>query len=238
MGSGSTPALEFSKVWKTYGEEGTNAVHALKSFSTSISEGELVVIRGPSGSGKSTLLSLAGCLDAQSSGEVRVFGNDLAPGDIAKRSRLRREFIGFVFQNYKLLPALSAFENVVRPLLIRGISSRKRNAIATRQLERLGLGEVSHRRPAELSGGQQQRVAIARCLAASPRLIIADEPTGALDSENALMTVEILSSLKDEGITIIMGTHDDRMANHASRSITLLDGELEENGRASINAIY
>ncbi|MDG1416221.1 MAG: ABC transporter ATP-binding protein [Maricaulis sp.] len=184
-------------------------VAALSNINLDIHYGAFIALVGPSGSGKSTVLGLIGCLDAQTTGEVELFSRKLGSTDKGGRSDLRRQKMGFVFQNYKLLPSLSVIENVARPLVFRGVKHVRRLKIAAERLERVGLAGLGSRRPFQLSGGQQQRVAIARALASSPEMLIADEPTGALDTKNADSIIELLCELNEVGMFPVSayGTH-------------------------------
>lgn len=220
-------AANLNQVSRIYMSKDGQPFVALSKISLQVLAGEFLAFMGPSGSGKSTLLGILGCLDGQNSGEVEVFGERVLPHQFSKRAQIRRKNIGFVFQNYKLLPALTIVENVARPLVFRGVSPARRTQLAREQLDRVGLIALERRRPSQLSGGQQQRVAIARALAVSPQLLIADEPTGALDSENAALVINLLQDLNREGMTILMGTHDTEMSRHAHAVIGLKDGQIE-----------
>jgi putative ABC transport system ATP-binding protein len=182
---------------------------------------------GPSGSGKSTLMNLVGCLDRPTEGIVRVNGNDVSALSERKRTALRGQTVGFVFQTFNLMPRLSALENVALPLVFRGVSRRKRRERAGELLFRVGLGERTDHRPNQLSGGQRQRVAIARALVADPTIILADEPTGNLDTDTGDGVLELFGELHKEGRTVVMVTHEREVAEHAERIVHVLDGELE-----------
>ena len=221
-----TPMLAFEDVWKTYGS-GEAEVHALAGVDLSIERGEFVAIMGPSGSGKSTAMNIIGCLDTPSRGTYRFFGVDAGRLDRSRRAVLRNRYIGFVFQGYNLLPRTTAAENVELPLVYRGVPSRQRRELAMEALAQVGLqGRESHT-PAELSGGQQQRVAIARAIVTSPTLLVADEPTGNLDTARSHEIMDLLAQLNDEqGLSIAMVTHEADIAAYAGRTIGFLDGRI------------
>ncbi len=224
------PLLSAIKVSKTYA--GAVAVHAVRDVSLDVAAGEFVAIMGPSGCGKSTLLQLLGGIDPPSSGQVLLESHDLGSLSDTGRSLVRRRRIGFVFQKINLLPTLSAVENVALPLRIDGLSRRRAVEQAQAVLAQVGLAPRATHRPHELSGGEQQRVAIARALIIRPAVILADEPTGALDSVNAQRVVELLRSCADDGQTIVMVTHDANLARHADRLLSMEDGQIL-NGPAS-----
>jgi putative ABC transport system ATP-binding protein len=200
--------------------------HALRDFSIHVREGEFVAVTGPSGSGKTTFLNIAGLLEDFSGGEFFLDGIDVKGMDDNARSRLRNEKIGFIFQSFNLIPDLNIFDNVDVPLRYRGFNAAERKKRIDEALTRVGLASRMKHYPSELSGGQQQRVAIARALAGSPRLLMADEPTGNLDSRNGEAVMELLQNLHREGATICMVTHDPRFAAHAQRQIHLFDGKV------------
>lgn len=200
--------------------------HALSDVSLTIARGEYVSIEGPSGCGKSTLLSLIGLLDAPSGGRYALDGTNVERLTTTERARVRNRDIGFIFQNFNLLGELDVIENVELPLVYRGLAARERTRRATAALERVGMAHRLHHRPAQLSGGQQQRVAVARALAGEPLLLLADEPTGNLDSTNGAAVMELLAELHESGSTICMVTHDPRFERYASRTIHLLDGRI------------
>jgi putative ABC transport system ATP-binding protein len=207
---------------------GDNKLLALDNIDLSINEGDFVSIMGSSGSGKSTLMNIIGCLDVPSSGEYHFRDKDVSTLNSNKLAELRNKDIGFVFQNFNLLPRLNAQENVVLPLLYSGKNLKERNELAIEALESVGLKDRVHHRPNQLSGGQQQRVSIARAIAGSPKLILADEPTGALDSKTGLEIMKILNDLNAKGITIVLVTHEDDIANYGSRIIKMKDGKILE----------
>ena len=207
---------------------GDNKLLALDNIDLSINEGDFVSIMGSSGSGKSTLMNIIGCLDVPSSGEYYFRNNNVSNLNSNMLAELRNKDIGFVFQNFNLLPRLNAQENVVLPLLYSGKNLKERNQLAIEALESVGLKDRIHHRPNQLSGGQQQRVSIARAIAGSPKLILADEPTGALDSKTGLEIMKILNDLNAKGITIVLVTHEDDIANYGSRIIKMKDGKILE----------
>ena len=214
---------------------GDNKLLALNDVSVSINEGEFVSIMGSSGSGKSTLMNIIGCLDVPSSGDYFFRDNNICSLTSNNLAELRNKDIGFVFQNFNLLPRLNALENVVLPLLYSGKNLKERNKLALNALEGVGLNDRIHHRPNQLSGGQQQRVSIARAIAGSPKLILADEPTGSLDSKTSLEIMEILNDLNSKGITIILVTHEDDIANYGSRIIKMKDGKIIEDKKNVTN---
>ena len=214
---------------------GDNKLLALNDVSVSINEGEFVSIMGSSGSGKSTLMNIIGCLDVPSSGDYLFRDNNISNLNSNKLAELRNKDIGFVFQNFNLLPRLNALENVVLPLLYSGKNLKERNKLALDALEGVGLNDRIHHRPNQLSGGQQQRVSIARAIAGSPKLILADEPTGALDSKTSLEIMKIINNLNSKGITIVLVTHEDDIANYGSRIIKMKDGKIIEDKKNVTN---
>ena len=214
---------------------GDNKLLALNDVSISIKEGEFVSIMGSSGSGKSTLMHIIGCLDVPSSGDYFFRDNNISNLNSNKLAELRNKDIGFVFQNFNLLPRLNALENVILPLLYSGKNLKERNKLALNALEDVGLNDRIHHRPNQLSGGQQQRVSIARAIAGSPKLILADEPTGALDSKTSLEIMKILNDLNSKGITIVLVTHEDDIANYGSRIIKMKDGKIIEDKKNVTN---
>jgi putative ABC transport system ATP-binding protein len=223
--------LEIEGVEKVF-QQGEVAVRALRGVSLAIAEREFTAIVGPSGSGKTTLLNLIGGLDRPSAGSVRLNGTDLATLGEGALSRYRLFQVGFIFQAYNLIPVLTALENVEFVMVLQGRPRTECRARALRYLERVGLAELANRRPRALSGGQQQRVAVARALAAEPRLVLADEPTANLDSETALSLLELMHDLNHrEGMTFLFSTHDPRVMERAERVITLEDGRIAEDRR-------
>ena len=207
---------------------GDNKLLALNNVNVSINEGEFVSIMGSSGSGKSTLMNIIGCLDVPSNGDYFFRENNISNYSSNKLAELRNKDIGFIFQNFNLLPRLNALENVILPLLYSGKSSKERTKLALLALENVGLKDRTHHRPNQLSGGQQQRVSIARAIAGTPKLILADEPTGALDSNTSLEIMKILNDLNKTGITIVLVTHEDDIAKYGSRIIRMKDGKIIE----------
>ena len=218
-------------VSKVYGT-GQAAVHALREVDLDIEAGEFVAIMGPSGSGKSTAMNVIGCLDTPTSGEYFFEGVATQRLTRDQRARLRRRHLGFVFQGFNLLPRTSAQENVELPLLYRGESAKARNAAAVEALASVGLAGWEHHTPAELSGGQQQRVAIARALVTKPTVLLADEPTGNLDSQRGREIMDLLRALNvDRGITVVMVTHEPDMAAYARRVVRFVDGRIDSDAR-------
>jgi len=207
---------------------GPHTVHALRGVTVSIEPGEFVAVMGPSGSGKSTFMNLLGCLDRPTTGRYWLDGNDVARLSRDQLAAVRNAKIGFVFQMFNLLARTSALENVELPLLYGGVTSRERHQRARARLEAVGLADREHHHPSQLSGGQQQRVAVARAVAGEPLILLADEPTGNLDSKNGEAVMGLLQELHREGATICMVTHDPRYARHAERSIHLFDGRVVE----------
>jgi putative ABC transport system ATP-binding protein len=220
-----TPVLEARDVWRSY-HAGGGTVDAVAGVDLVVAPGDFVALTGRSGSGKTTLLNLLGGLDRPTRGVVRLDGVDLATLGDRQITRLRRERLGFVFQAYGLIPTLSALENVELPLHLMGWSWRRRQERAREMLELVGIGKHVDHRMYELSGGQQQRVAVARALAGSPRVILADEPTGPLDTERAASIWELLAGIAATGVAIVAATHDLTVHNYASRAIAMRDGHL------------
>jgi putative ABC transport system ATP-binding protein len=227
--------IEFKGVRKVYGK-GNAMVEALRGIDLTIDEGEFVAVMGPSGSGKSTCMNILGCLDMPTDGTYLFRDVDVGSLDRNQRALLRRHYQGFIFQGYNLLSRTSALENVELPLLYRGTASRERHRLAIEALKTVGLTGWEHHTPAELSGGQQQRVAIARAIVTGPAVLLADEPTGNLDSARSREIMDVLTDLnRDEGITIVMITHEPDMAAYAKRQVHFRDGLIvvdEHNGGA------
>jgi putative ABC transport system ATP-binding protein len=214
---------------------GLNSLHVLKGISLEIEKGEMVSIMGPSGSGKSTLLNVVGILDNYDAGEFYLDGMLVRDLNETKAARLRNRMIGFVFQSFNLISFKNAMENVALPLYYQGISRKKRNLIAMEYLDRMGLKEWWTHLPGELSGGQKQRIAIARALISKPKVILADEPTGALDSATSMEVMDILQEINNTGITVIIVTHEHDIAARTQRSIKLRDGIIENVIHHSMN---
>jgi len=214
---------DMHKVYKM----GTNEVHALRGVSLAVPRGEVVAIMGPSGSGKSTLMNILGCLDQPTWGQYTLDGHDVGKMSDDELADVRNRRVGFVFQNFNLLPRTTALDNVVLPLIYAGVSPRERRRKAVKMLEAVGLGERMEHTPNELSGGQQQRGASARALVNEPAIILADEPTGNLDSTSGREVMAILQKLnREQGITVVLVTHDPRIGRHAQRVIHLFDGKV------------
>ena len=219
--------LDLKGIYKDY-QQGKMTVPVLKDVDFSMEEGEYVAIMGPSGSGKTTLMNIIGCLDKPTKGTFLLNGEDIAKCTENEMSDIRLKTIGFVFQSFNLLPKQTALDNVALPLSYAGVPVKKRKEIAFQALKRVGLAERVHFRPSQLSGGQQQRVAIARALVNNPKIILADEPTGALDSRSGIQVMSLFQQLNEEGVTIIMITHDANIANHAKKVLHIFDGEIVE----------
>jgi putative ABC transport system ATP-binding protein len=211
-----------SKVYRTESVE----THALREFSLSVDEGEFVSVTGPSGSGKTTFLNIAGLLEEFSGGAYELDGKDVPQLNDRERSRVRNEKIGFIFQSFNLIPELDVFDNVDVPLRYRGFGAAERRKRIERVIDIVGLGSRMQHLPSQLSGGQQQRVAIARALAGEPRFLLADEPTGNLDSQMASSVMDLLSEINENGTTIIMVTHEPSLAERAKRNIHVRDGRV------------
>jgi putative ABC transport system ATP-binding protein len=219
--------LRMQNICKSYymGEEELEVLH---NVNLTINSGEFISILGPSGSGKSTIMNIIGCLDVASSGKYLLSGNDIEDFDEVELARVRNREIGFVFQSFQLLPRLNALQNVELPLSYRGLSASERKKRAKVMLERVGLTDKMRNLPNQLSGGQQQRVAIARALVTEPSILLADEPTGALDQKTGAQVMELFEEINRDGRTIIMITHDTNIAHHAKRVVKILDGYLSE----------
>jgi putative ABC transport system ATP-binding protein len=215
--------IETQNLRKTY-RVGRYEVKALRGININVSEGEFVAIMGASGSGKSTLMNIIGCLDSLTSGKYYLDGEEVSKIPKNKLAVIRNKKIGFVFQTYNLLPNINALKNVELPMIYAGVNSRRRREIAVEALRKVGLEDRAHHKPNELSGGQKQRVAIARALVNSPAILLADEPTGNLDSQSGEVIIETFQSLNMEGVTIVLVTHERDIAMYSGRIITLRDG--------------
>jgi len=221
--NGKTAVIKMTNITKSY-PMGTQVVHALRGVDVTINEGELIAIMGPSGSGKSTLMNMICCLDVPNSGVYKLDDIDVSTLNDDAQAKIRNKRIGFVFQQFNLLPRTSALKQVALPLMYAGYSRSERNQRAKSALEKVGLGDRMDHRPDELSGGQQQRVAIARAIASNPSIILADEPTGALDTKTGEEILQLFADFNEQGMTIIMVTHDPEVAERAERTIWLRDG--------------
>jgi len=235
MSANDQPLIRLSGVTKVFLTDEVET-HALSGIHLDIKRGEFVSIAGPSGCGKSTLLSILGLLDSPTDGEYALAGKPVADLPLAERARIRNREVGFIFQSFNLIGDLSVYENVELPLTYRGMKSSERRDRVRAALERVGMGHRAKHLPSQLSGGQQQRVAVARAVAGDPLILLADEPTGNLDSTNGEAVMELLSELHEQGSTICMVTHDQRYASHADRTIHIFDGlvvdELSEKEKA------
>lgn len=225
---GNRMVLNLQHIFKNYYQEKLE-VPVLKDINFTVEEGEYVAIMGPSGSGKTTLMNIIGCLDKPTSGVYELEGQDVQKLNDKQLSDLRLCSIGFVFQSFHLMPRETALENVALPLSYTNTKKKERIERATKALEKVGLGDRLKFRPTQLSGGQKQRVAIARAMVNNPRILLADEPTGALDTKSGEQIMELFSKLNEEGVTLIMITHDPKVAAHAKRVIQIIDGEIYEN---------
>ena len=227
--------IEMKRIYKVYNPGEESEVRALNGVSLSVEKGEFLAVLGTSGCGKSTMMNIMGCLDVPTAGEYLLGGtnvNELSDNQLA---RVRSRAIGFIFQGYNLIPELTALENVELPLIYQGIGPGKRQELAQRALERVGLGSRGGHRPSEMSGGQQQRVAIARAISTSPPIIMADEPTGALDSKTGQEVLAFLQQLNREGSTVILITHDNGIAATARRCVRLQDGKVVEDRQQEVD---
>lgn len=220
-----TALVDLRNIYKIYGD-GDNAIHALDGMSLKVYENEFVAIVGASGSGKSTCMNIIGCLDTPTSGEYFLNGTDVSTMNEKELAHIRNKEIGFIFQQYNLIPKLTVLENVELPLIYRGIGASERKKKARKALERVGLSDRESKFPNQLSGGQQQRVSIARALAGNPPVILADEPTGALDSKTGKEVIEFLKELNLDGTTIILITHDNGIAEQIKRVVRVSDGKI------------
>lgn len=231
--NGQPPLIRLENIYKQYTLAG-ETFNALDGISLTVNKGDFMAIIGPSGSGKSTLMNVLGCLDTPTSGKYFLDGSEVEELSEGKLAVIRNTKIGFIFQSFHLLPKLKAIENVELPLVYRGMSASERRSRAKEALTKVGLGEKMDHVPNQLSGGQQQRVAIARALAGVPPLLLADEPTGALDSKTSRDVMELLKELNEEGNTIVLITHDPKVAEQAKRVVRIQDGQLtEERNEAS-----
>lgn len=223
--------IEMKDIYKIY-KMGNNEVRASNGINLSIYHGEMVAIVGKSGSGKSTIMNMIGALDVPTSGEYRLEGKNVNEMDEDELAEIRNKKIGFIFQQYNLLPKLNLLDNVQLPLLYAGVREKKRKQLAMASLDKVGLSDKWNNKPNQLSGGQQQRVSIARALAGSPSLILADEPTGALDSKTSREVLDFLKQLNEEGNTIVIITHDNSIAIEAKRVVQVMDGQIVFDGTA------
>jgi putative ABC transport system ATP-binding protein len=230
--NGSTSLIHLDSVTKVFLTDEVET-HALSGIHLDIRNGEYVSIAGPSGCGKSTLLSILGLLDTPSDGSYSLKGGEVANLSFADRARIRNREIGFIFQSFNLIGDLTVYENVELPLTYRGMSAGDRKTLVTEALERVGMAHRAKHLPSQLSGGQQQRVAVARALAGKPAILLADEPTGNLDSRNGEAVMTLLKELHAGGATICMVTHDERFAQHADRTVHLFDGRVVEDNRVA-----
>jgi putative ABC transport system ATP-binding protein len=230
--NGSTPLIRLTDVRKIFFTDEVET-HAVSGVHLDIRDGEYVSIAGPSGCGKTTLLSILGLLDTPSAGSYALKGTEVANLSFADRARIRNRQIGFIFQSFNLIGDLTVYENVELPLTYRGLTAPERKTAVIDALERVGMAHRAKHLPSQLSGGQQQRVAVARALAGKPAILLADEPTGNLDSRNGEAVMDLLKELHADGATICMVTHDERFANHAERAVHLLDGRVVEDRLAA-----
>ncbi len=230
------PLVEFQNIYKIY-KMGDSEVRALDGVSFSVFEGEFVAIIGQSGSGKSTCMNIIGCLDVPTEGTYLLKGTDVSKLTDDEQAEIRNKTLGFIFQQYNLLPKLNILDNVKLPLMYKGLKESEQNERAMEALRRVGIDDKYHHKPSQLSGGQQQRASIARALAGSPSVILADEPTGALDSKTSAEVIEFLITLNSQGNTIILITHDNSIAARAKRVIRIHDGKITYDGLPSGDTI-
>jgi len=219
--------IELKNINKYY-YMGDNSLHVLKDVSLTVEKGEYIAILGPSGSGKSTLMNIIGCMDVSDDGEYYLDGESVHDAEEEDLTGIRNEKIGFIFQKYHLIPTYNVLQNIVMPLLMRGMTLKEAHKQSLEIIEMLGLTDRIDHKPSELSGGQQQRVAIARALVGQPAILLADEPTGALDTSSGAEVLKLFQRLNDMGNTIVMITHDMNVASHAKRIVKIVDGELSE----------
>ena len=222
--------LELKNIYKNYDQDNL-VVPVLKDVSLQVHEGEYVAVMGPSGSGKTTLMNIIGCLDLPTSGSYILDGRPVSELKEKELTKVRRNILGFVFQNFQLMPRESALDNVCLPLIYAGVSKKERKEMGMKALEKVGLADRAAFRPNQLSGGQKQRVAIARAMVNNPKLLLADEPTGALDSKSGKQVLELFDMLNESGVTIVMITHDRKVAERAKRIVHIIDGEISEEGQ-------
>ncbi|NLM52065.1 MAG: ABC transporter ATP-binding protein [Firmicutes bacterium] len=225
--------IRLEGITKAYQLDGV-VVEALRGIDLEVKEGEFVAIVGPSGSGKSTLMNIIGCLDTPTTGKYWLKGQEVSKLSDNKLAEIRNLLIGFVFQSFNLLPRLTALENVERPLIYRGVAKKERRKLAEKALERVGLADRMFHRPNQLSGGQQQRVAVARALVGDPAIILADEPTGNLDSVSGKEVMSLLRELHAQGRTVLLITHDAEIARQAERRVKIFDGRIQEEGEVGL----
>lgn len=228
--------IELKDIYKIY-HMGEETVHALDGINLTVDQGEFVAIVGSSGSGKSTAMNIIGCLDVPTSGTYHLGGIDVSTMEDDQQAEIRNKMLGFIFQQYNLLPKLNVLDNVKLPLMYKGLKESEQTKRAMEALERVGLADKYHHKPSQLSGGQQQRVSIARALAGSPSVILADEPTGALDSKTSKEVMAFLKELNEQGNTIILITHDNSIAATAKRVIRIHDGKIIYDGEAENDEI-
>lgn len=222
--------LELKNIYKNYDQDNL-VVPVLKDVSLQVDEGEYVAVMGPSGSGKTTLMNIIGCLDLPTSGSYILDGRPVSELKEKELTKVRRNILGFVFQNFQLMPRESALDNVCLPLIYAGVSKKERKEMGMKALEKVGLADRAAFRPNQLSGGQKQRVAVARAMVNNPKLLLADEPTGALDSKSGKQVLELFDMLNESGVTIVMITHDRKVAERAKRIVHIIDGEISEEGQ-------